>query len=136
MVRVTTVENGVINDVTVTPLPEVLASDLVLVFLPYLVPLPLIVLMSTSRPLVLIASLTSTRETLSVAHPIVLTTASVPIALMLHVTIDVTFVLDARLISVLPLIATRVPLLATMNLTLIQTPTLMEISRVLRTTLG
>jgi len=136
MAHATTVVSGVTNDVIAMPLLEALASDLVLVSLLYLDPLLLIVLMSTSRPLVLIVSLKSIRETLSVAPPIVSTTVSVPIVLVSRVTIDVTFVLDVRLTSVLPLITTHVPLLAMMNSTSTLTPTSMKISRVLRTTLG
>jgi len=115
---------------------EVLVSDPVLVFLLSLDPLPLIVPTSTSPPLVLIVFPKSIREVLSVAPPIGLNTAFEPIAPVSHVTIDVTFVLVVRLTSALHPIATRVLSPAMTNSTSTLTLTSMEISRVLRTTLG
>ena len=136
MVLATIVANGVTNSITATPPPEVLASDRALIFLLSPDPLLLIDPTFTSHPLVPTASLKSIRGTLFVAPLIASNTASKPIAPTLRVTIDVTSVLAVQLTSVPPLIATRVHLPVTMNLTLTLTLTSMEISRVLWTTLG
>jgi len=137
MARATTAENGGISNGIVMPLLEVLMSVLVLDFLPSLVPLPLVALMSTLPLLGLIASLTSTRETLPPAPPIVSTTVSKTIVIAaLPVTTAVTSVLGVVSTFAPPLTTTDAPLMMTMNLTSTPTLTLMEVSRVLRTTLG
>jgi len=109
MALVTTVESGVINNVSVMPRLEVLVSDQVPNSLLFLDPLLFTAPMSTSPLLTYIASLTSIRETLPLALPIVSTTAFKPItATALLVTIVVISVLDVSLTFAPPLTTARV----------------------------